>query len=630
MSGDDVINDHLSDALQQPAYGLPEGCPVIPLGHCDGIYWFSDPVGQLRKKRQLREHDQIDLFLGQTAWLVQHYEAGKRNAAWNVSAAAGALIAACAAAGDFDGGAVRGPGIWWESDEHQWDADGRPGRVLVHCGDIIVPLDWPGGRLQVGRPWRAGTRIRKWVYKRAEPGQRPARVGASVREVRWLQGFIGTWSWHGGVDDVVAMLGLIGLGRIPALMQHRPHGAVEGDTGCGKSSLFTMIQRMHGDTAIRMENSSEAFLRDRLASDRGARFVILNEFEATPGGGRAEGMVEWLRHNYTRGEGGWGRGGSNAAKGDPPDVAVMIGAIDLPAAKEEDANRRIPLRLGKLQPTERRLAVYYRREARAAALGPALWRRLLEQLPRFRATYRAYQAPLLKGGLAPRDISTWCTVLALADILAHDPLPDARAEQAALARRIEPWTRKLLARTMAAETPARAPQAVLDRILSYRIEEYRGSSKHTVLEYVLKAAEARAPEADLDVLKRIGITLTDLRVRIPGTGQAVPVRYLAVSTSMSGVEDIFRGTRFSDGLWKKQLLRIEGARAPDNPVRFGAEVDVDGRRREYRSRSAILVPLRSIGLIAVSRDPDGRLREDAVTGEMPPVDETRVFDLEDA
>lgn len=387
--------------------------------------------------------------------------------------AAAALVRACGGAGDFDGRAVRGPGIWWQG-AIEWDGQGRPGPVVVHCGDVVIPVSWPNGGMVVGRRRPAGCRIDDFVYTRTAAEPRPGKTSATAAETRWLLRFLLTWALRGGWLDAEKILGLIGASFIPALLAHRPNGAFEGDTGCGKSSLFSIIQHMHGGAATRSENTTEAALRHALAKSTRAPLLILNEMEAVAGGGRTDGLVELLRHTYVRGEGGWSRAGADATEGRPPDVAWMVGAIDLPPAKEEDANRRVPIHMGKLADVkERTLIAYDRRAARAIALGPRLRRRVLEHLPRYRMVYRAYQAPMVQRELSPRTITTWCTVLALADILEHDPIPNSAADRAAILARATRWADRLACQQMSVAAPARAPQAVLDRILSYSLSHIK-------------------------------------------------------------------------------------------------------------------------------------------------------------
>lgn len=575
------------DAAPVVAGGLADDCPVRALGHHEGSYWFSDPLGQVRCKRQFRLGDVLDLFLGQIGWLRTAYPAARKTESWDNTAAAAALIAACVAAGPFDGGAIRGPGIWWESDE-EWDGDGRPAPVVLHAGQAVLRLEWAAAGLKASR-LPAGARVGDWVYRwwsQAEP--LPARQAATAEQVHGLHDFLCSWNWVGGADDAHLIIGAIGVGFVPALLAHRPIILVEGESGCGKSALFSLVQRMHGGGAIRKENATAAFFREQMERERAARLVILNEFEAkAAGNARATEMVEWLRFAYTRGEGGWGRGGRDGSGGEGSDVAALIGAIMAPPVDEQDANRRIVLKLEKLQVDEEDMLTIDERLAQAAALGPALRRRLLEGWPRFRGTYRLYQAALLAGGHSPRGITTWATVLAMADLMRWDDACAIRARQ---------WADKIRAEQLAVDAPVKAPQAVLDRLLSYRIEEYRGSSKHTVLEYLLEGIEAPRPDGIMAVCKRMGITLTDLVHVLPG-GAKVTIRYLAVCTAMSGVEDVFRNTLFAGGLWKDQMLKLPGARKPDNPIRFGSHEDSGGgRSREFRSRAAVLVPVRQLGI----------------------------------
>lgn len=613
MSGEQSIRDLMDQGGDdaQPGDPLPPGCPVTALGHCEGTYWFSDPIGQVRAKRTLRSGDLTDLVLGRIEWLFEHFKLGNRVDKWNDTAAAAALIKACVSAGPFDGSKIRGPGIWWEAD--RTDAKGMPGAIVIHAGDVVQRGWWEGGRLTLGPLWSAGCRIGAWVYKYSVAEPRIAKKAASDQEIAGLVDFIASWNWPDGRDDAYLFLGAMGVGFLPALLRHRPIPLIEGDTGCGKSSLFDLVERSHGGAAFRKESPTAAWVRDKIAEQRAARLYILNEFEAKSGGNnRAEELTELLRFAYG-GEGGWGRGGRDGAEGDAPDLAGMVGAIMAPPAQPQDHNRRVVLKLLPLEVDEQALVTFEDRHARAVALGPKVRRRLLEAWPRFVEVYRLYQAALVKDRHEPRTITTWATTLALADVLAFGKSDPAR---------IAHWADKLAKMRLAAVGPSRAPQEVLNRLVHYRIEEYRGSTKHTVQEYLLEAVGMERPDDTMAVCKRIGITLTDVRVPDPGNphyaeaaamGGEVPrttQRFLAISTTATGVEEIFRNTVFAAGLWKGQLLQLEGARTPEHPIRFGSHAEDGGRAKEIRTRSAILVPLKHLGIL----DVDATGREVVVDG----------------
>ena len=46
MSSADIAQQ-LVEIAQEPDFGLPAGCPVVPLGHQSGTYWFIDVAGQV-------------------------------------------------------------------------------------------------------------------------------------------------------------------------------------------------------------------------------------------------------------------------------------------------------------------------------------------------------------------------------------------------------------------------------------------------------------------------------------------------------------------------------------------------------------------------------------------------------
>lgn len=576
--------------------GLLEHCPVVPLGHAEGVYWFSDGVGQVRRltRQGLGVSGVVDLFGGRTVWLKDWFPLNSKrgNDGWNNVEAAAFLVEACVREGFFDPDRVRGPGIWPAAAPHAAvDEGGDDPRVVVHCGDVLVIADWDeGGRLRLAGK-RAGTRVGDYVYKTTGlPEPRPAKAPADPDDVAALHRFVCNWTWRRGDDDAWLFLGGAAAGFVPALLPYRPVVLLEGDSGVGKSALFSLLRGLYGRAALAYENTTAAHLRDKLAATAAARAVIVNELESREDNRRAAEIVELFRYSYTRGEGGWGRGGTAGGEGRGADVMAFLGAITPPPADAQDANRRVVLRLDPLQASEADIALFDERLAEMVRLGPALRTRMLAQWPRYGATFAAYRRALIRHGHSARGGATWGTVLACADLLL--------CEQAPTEAEADLWALKLAAERLALDSGLAAPEheRLWSHLLTSRVERWQGGERAAVNDVIAEALEAGEMGADLalQTLKRYGLTLTAV------AGE----RWLAVADKHSGLNDLFRGTAWAGGAWVSLLGRLPGAQRSPSVIRFGRQADSRGARTDIREK-AWLLPLAALPGGDLPDDPPG-------------------------
>lgn len=606
QAGEAEIREGLEDALSQlgrggaghpggSAWPLPDPCDVTPLGVDDaGRYWFSTVRGNLVCKPGAGLTAGVvsnELFVGEIGFLRDQWKARSTREVWDNVSCAAALVQACALMGSFDPRNVRGPGIWWEGDA-EWTEAG-PGPVVLHCGDQIGRAAWKKGKLAKIKWQRAGCRIGRYVYKGGlAPLPRPADDPATDAEVESLAEFLGTWNLADGSAAVDLLMGLSGLSYVPGLPRHRPYGVLVGNTTVGKSTMFRLFQALHGGhhgAAWRKERMTAALCRDHFRNTRSAGLILFNEFEYDKPEARA--MIPVLRDHYTRGEGGWGRGGPDGVDEDGADFSAIVGGINPPPFDDQDANRQVVIAMLPLVDTADAAEVD-RCMVRAMALGPKLLRRLLEFLPLWPVAYAAYAGALKasrKGDPAlDRAINTYGTVLAFNDVLRFGAVRQER---------LESWGKRLAWTASTSDERRSLGQRALDRLLSHRVNQWVGGDQHTVAEFLLENLNTHDFEGPLSAVRRLGITWTDVG---PGRDMAEG-RWLAISTTFSGVSDLFAKVEALDeGRWQRALLSLEGARRTD-AVRFGRHDFGAGASKELRTR-AILIPVEHLGFADADKD----------------------------
>ena len=102
---------------------LPDGCPVVPLGTKDGLYYYITPLSQLRclKDKDHGAKQILSLFEMESSFL-QSGRYARTNAkgevtGWYSDEVARDLMASCAQEGIWEpGDKVRGAGAWRNDD----------------------------------------------------------------------------------------------------------------------------------------------------------------------------------------------------------------------------------------------------------------------------------------------------------------------------------------------------------------------------------------------------------------------------------------------------------------------------------------------------------------------------------
>lgn len=537
----------------------PAECPVLPLGHANGTFFYLAPSGQVRAMpdAKLSPAGIRGLFEDEIPWLHTWFPSFTKDGAaegFKHTEAQEWLIIQAAKSGLFDPERdLRGEGVWRADDDIG---------LIVHCGDRLL-ID--GEYLPPGRYGR-------YVYptRRAQP--RPADEALSWKEGQDLLALLKSWNWVRPEIDPLLMLGWIGCATLNAALQWRPHIWLGGDRATGKSALQDLLKALLGTALESYSNTSAAGIRAAL--QRASRPVALDEMEAKEANEKADDVVELARIASTR---NGGKGVRSTADGTARffeiETVFMFSSILIPPLAPQDQQRITVLDLRALNATPEQAASVRSRIAAAAALGGKLRRRVLNGWSRWANTLDLYQAALSRAGHPTRSTDQHGALLAMYDILTGDDLPDndtideivSHIDANALKERVDDMSDH---------------ERCLVHLLSADMDVWRSGQRKVVGEELRKALGETGFEKDE---AERGLRLAGLATHTIDGEQ-----YLAVSNVHQGVGKLFDGTHWGGkanrtGAWRQSLGRIEGVRPAPYPLKFAG----------ITSR-ATLVPVKSL------------------------------------
>lgn len=552
--------------------GERDECPVVALGHLDGMFHFLDVCGQKRalSAAQLqRRGDIVSLFLGDEAWLrrtfpkrvkVKQADDSEQEVTvdFRINSAATWLQRECREAGLFgDHVVLRKPGIW----------PAENGTPAVHCGDAVL-ID--------GKWLPAGTRTGNSVWAAAPAMPRPdtpceAAVGEQLAsDLRSL------WNFRRAGGEIVT-LGILGNAYFGGATQWRPAGFITGGAGCGKTMLLNALRAccpLHHYTTDTTKAGLEtaldgrampSFLEEATATKdaRGARVLIDMVLSATVGEGTK---------GHRRGEHGESR------------VIQLVGSIIMasdhpPEMKATHLGRFAIVELGAPADGADHRDAHQALIARMKRAAGGLWGRALSSWDRYNECLPLFRASLRDARCAPREMDQLGALLAGWWILTREGLPDARGVMegvSALTEFVRPaedvreddGPRRMLRHLLSTlvqmdRSTARAPIgtlieiALFDNGLDYHAgEEGRTSREHAhrvLTDYGIRVIRASDPVQD----KRQRL--------IPRAGLGNGV-WFGRSPELA---KIFAGTDFEGNKWEVELRRLESARQSEGNVRIG-------------------------------------------------------------
>lgn len=598
----DVGPDSARDGYERPT--LDAGCPVKPLGIRSDISgsqtcYYLDTNGQLVGLEAGNRHGKnslIALFGPKSDWLESHYPQWSKPVTeydrstkthtiikpsqiigFDQAEASRALIEECMRRGIFDPtGKMRGRGA------HQT----REGGLVLHYGDKILATQHRTDGSIKGWQWLEPGRHDGFVYPRGPSMPRPLAEDASTKPAIKLNRLVSSWNWKRPLLDPRLLLGWIGAAMVGGALPWRPNIWITGARGTGKSTLNGedgVLDRIFGDGLMKTGNASAAAIRQTLKNSTIP--VVFDEIEASADNRRVTEVVELARVSSS-GAKIYRGGQDHQAQEFTLRSCFQFSSINIPPMEPQDRSRLGILELkpfapGSIPPD---LEDYH-----LPLLGKHLMRRMIDGWSRFRATLKRYQRALASAGHDNRACDQFGTLLACADLLINDDLPDDEE----LAHWVGLCDRHQMVEIADATSDNRA---CMDHILTSLAQARGGDEREALATWIGRAVSAAANPDSMDRsaerLQQIGLKVVNARYHPAADGK--PARwgaaeympgepgYLAVAGHGQGLSAIFAGTKWQGGVWRQSLARTEGCIEPVK-IKFGKS-----------SLTGVLVPLAAV------------------------------------
>lgn len=532
-------------------------CPVQPLGHNDGRYYFVTPSGQLRDlvAKALGNRQEIAALLEKSAkWAGRAFPKHNKDGDYvgpDIPRIGEWLMLECAKKGLFSPDKVRGLGVW---------KDVRGG-LIVHCGDKLLLSS--GDRII-----DAGQKLDdNWVYPAQPPlppQLRPAlNDPAKSADMKMVYDHLKSWNFLDTLGPHIC-LGMMGLVGICGALERRPILWLIGDAGVGKTELLSLLTQMVGgiDHTLRSSDASAAYVRAALQG--AARPFFLDEMEPGP---RAAAAMELARLGFSADQAGVGRASADQKAILQRITAQFIfGSILHPEPKPQDQSRIHFVELGPLSADAEAVEAFTSRSRAIHALGPHMWARMIHGYPRFLENLLVYRGVLGASGHSRRLTDKFAPVLAAAETLLHDDVITASVAS----DQISDW---------GIDTPEvndTESDECLNHLMSCQVDTWRGGDRPTIGQMIEEILSNMSASADLydegkrmaeRILPAYGLRLARENDHAPG-----PFKWLLVANKHTALSKLFRDTRWQSGVHRQALSRIPGAISGTRTGRFAGAV----------------------------------------------------------
>ncbi|MDI1227370.1 MAG: hypothetical protein PSY14_06785 [bacterium] len=527
---------------------LPDDCPVEPLGLNGGVYYYINANRELTPIKA-NDHGRLvlqGLFGQHTEVMWRFWPAFNKEGTqtgWKPAGVAETLMRECAALGLIDiVDRVRGPGAWRDDD----------GNLVMHCGDIV----YAGGEAaQTNEPGRLG----RHIYPAAAEKPRPHPENSSKESADKLLALIKQWNWRRPDIDPILLLGWLGAAIVGGALRWRPIIWTTGDKATGKSTLHELTEYVMGPGGmIHATDPTAAGLWQAVGN--ATLPIDLDELESEEDNRKQQNIIKLARHAASGGK--TLRGGSDH-KGTSFTIrsCFRFSSILIPPLSPQDQSRIAILSLDTLPVA----SLAPRLEPKILTeIGAVFRRRMMEKWPELQDRLDKFKAALQAKGHSGRSSDQFGTLLACADLLLHDDVPDTDT--------LAGWGDRLEWATLAeAEDDISDSERCNSHMFSTIIDVFRDGKKRSIGSWIQQGrGDAGFSGHDAGEANRCLATF-GLRVEVDKDDNKA---WLLVANSHQGLASIFRDTKWagspgSSGVWVQSMRRVEGAEASKSSTNFG-------------------------------------------------------------
>jgi len=534
-----------------PITGDRPGCPVQPIGHENGTYYFLSANGEQRKLgiRDFTKVGIISLFSGDISWLCANFPCLDRDGNpviddFGVRGVVVYLIRACECAGQYNPAIrLRRSGVW----------RGTDGPVF-HAGDAVFVCE-DGRWVEKLKGWRVGHDVFVSTYAIGRPD---FSAPAPVAEVRELRRALDLWKWSRPVDAGL-IFGFLGASLLGAFPAWRVHLLISAQHGAGKSAVLDLIAAAAGDLARPLDDYSEAGVRNALAAE--SRIAVLDEAEGDNGAIRA--VIALIRKmsglhgaRIVRGVSGGG-----AVQYTVSGSVVMAG-ISPPTLLPQDRSRILRVEMEKSTGGDPDAASRVAHAIRAAAeMSRRLRSRALINYSVFVASFDAYRAEAVMRGADGRLADMVATLLAGREVLTVEYPPDSDTVRATVDRLGD-----LIDVSRDEDREDSDHSRCWLHLLSHVPNYWKSGARMTIGSMI--ALARREPNGAGEM--GMAIRTYGMRLLIEGASEH---DVLLIANRHNQLNGVFHGTPWADANWAPSLRRLgPGAGSHPVTVKFGGGV----------------------------------------------------------
>lgn len=518
--------------------GLPQGCPVQPLGISGDVHYYLDCLGQMRpiKARDHTKNILQSMFASQLDFIFKAWPRFDKDGfvvdgAWKAEICTNQLMEASGRKGVWNPAEkVRGRGAWRDSD----------GDLILHLGNKIMSK---------GDMFRPGI-IDGMVYPAEEklPGPFAAEkkyIDVAAKYAGETLALLESWKWRRPDIDPILALGWMAAGKLGGALDWRPLVWVTGGSNTGKSTLQELVKSYLNGGLIWVTESTQAYVQQRLGHS--SLPILLDEMESEEDNRKNNAMVKLARQASSGGR--IGRGGADHKAVDfTIQSSFMFSSILIPPLLPQDRSRIAVLELQEFNSrTNFTIDHKFLHEAGITAMTRlmAMWNRVPEFL-------EVHKNALSEVGHTARGCDQYGALLGLADLMLNDePSPE-------LAKK---WAVMVDATAMAEDSDDLPDQIrCLNHLLTHHADHYKSGINVSLSAVVADAVkEFTDSEHDHDcnwyrVLASYGMRVYKHEDQL----------WLAVANGNTGLAKIYGNTQWAarsgaGGGWPQALKRLQGA-----------------------------------------------------------------------